>query len=168
MGLAVHLVMRERRPDTWPGILIPRFAPYAGRVHGRLCETSDFLALVDRFARRPWWLGPLDELLNLVEYFVHHEDVRRAVPSEPRELPAGMEAVLWKRLAASRLLLRGHPARLVAPGFGARSFGEPVVTVTGAPGELALFCFGRQAVARVELDGPEAEVAALRAARLGV
>ena len=46
---------------------------------------------------------------------------------------------------------------------GART---PVVTVTGPPGELLLFAFGRQDHARVDLDGEPDAVAALRHAPL--
>ncbi|MCZ0995811.1 hypothetical protein O1L44_25940 [Streptomyces noursei] len=46
--------------------------------------------------------------------------------------------------------------------------GTPVVTVTGEPGELTLFAFGRLDAAKVELDGDEDAVAKLRAAQLGV
>ena len=40
--------------------------------------------------------------------------------------------------------------------------GTPVVTVTGEPSELLLFAFGRQRVARVELEGDQDAVTAMR------
>jgi len=40
--------------------------------------------------------------------------------------------------------------------------------VTGPPGELLLYLFGRQAAADVEVDGPEAAIDALRGAHLGM
>ncbi len=46
--------------------------------------------------------------------------------------------------------------------------GAPVVTVTGEPGELVLFLYGRQAAARVELDGDKDAVARVLEAELGV
>ncbi|MFE3938022.1 TIGR03085 family protein, partial [Streptomyces goshikiensis] len=46
--------------------------------------------------------------------------------------------------------------------------GTPVVTVTGDPGELTLFCFGRQDAAAVELDGPPEAIAKLTVAELGI
>jgi len=42
------------------------------------------------------------------------------------------------------------------------------VTVTGEPGELVLFCFGRQQVADVQLDGDAETVERLRNASFGV
>lgn len=46
--------------------------------------------------------------------------------------------------------------------------GAPVVTVTGEPGELTLFCFGRQASASVTLDGEKEAVARLTTTELGL
>jgi hypothetical protein len=43
-----------------------------------------------------------------------------------------------------------------------------VVTVTGEPGELTLFLFGRQDVARVKLDGDKEAVAQAHDATLGL
>lgn len=42
------------------------------------------------------------------------------------------------------------------------------MTVTGEPGELTLFCFGRQDAAAVNLDGDKEAVAMLTRARLGI
>ena len=46
--------------------------------------------------------------------------------------------------------------------------GEPVVTATGAPVDLALFLGGRTGAAQVELSGPADAVAAVRSASFGV
>ena len=59
---------------------------------------------------------------------------------------------------------------LEAPGFGrieARR-GTPHVHLLGPPGELLLFVFGRQDVARVEVSGPPDAAERLRTARLGL
>jgi hypothetical protein len=59
---------------------------------------------------------------------------------------------------------------VAAPGHGSRATGRggPAVTVSGEPGELLLFLFGRQAHARVELTGPEEITARMRTARYGI
>ena len=46
--------------------------------------------------------------------------------------------------------------------------GTPVVTVSGEPSELLLFAYGRQQVARVELEGDEDAVSRVREANLGL
>jgi uncharacterized protein (TIGR03085 family) len=117
------------------------------------------------------------EQANLLEYLVHHEDVRRAADGwQPRELPDAVQAAVWRRLPyAMRLTMRGAPVgiALVAPGRGelrtarARRHGV-AVTVSGTPVELALFAFGRHGVAQVDLDGKPQDVEAVRGARMGI
>ncbi|MEH1169412.1 TIGR03085 family metal-binding protein [Micromonospora sp. CPCC 205539] len=175
--LAAHLLVRERRPDAASGLLLPPLRGYAERVRLRLAARP-YAELVAQVRRPPVWSpvsNPLaDELVNTMEFFIHHEDVRRAGPGwRPRELPPGLQAALWKRVGPlARLTLRRFPADLYvqAPGHGEISVGrggEPL-RVVGAPAELALFLSGRQRVARVQLDGPAAAARQLRNANLGM
>ncbi|MEV1287608.1 TIGR03085 family metal-binding protein [Micromonospora sp. NPDC049679] len=175
--LAAHLVVRERRPDALPGVRLPALRGYSERVT-RAVATQPYPRLIDQVRRPPWW-SPLsnpvtDALANTLEFFVHHEDVRRARPDwQPREIPAGEQAALWKPASLiARLRLRRFPATLLiqATGFGERTTGaggEPVRLV-GAPGELVMFLTGRQRAARVQLDGSPALIERLRTAKLGV
>ncbi|MGN9808646.1 TIGR03085 family metal-binding protein [Micromonospora sp. BQ11] len=175
--LAAHLVLRERRPDAAGGLLLPPLRGHAERVRRRLAA-QPWARLVGQVRRPPAW-SPVsnrltDELVNTMEFFIHHEDVRRARAGWlPRDLPAGLHRALWKRVAPlARLGLRRIPADVFvqAPGYGELSVGrggEPV-RVVGAPGELALFLSGRQRVARVQVAGPTAAVERLRAADLGM
>ncbi|GAA4898017.1 uncharacterized protein (TIGR03085 family) [Stackebrandtia albiflava] len=172
--LAAHLVVRERRPDSALGIVLPAFADRAEAIRRRY-RARPFEELVGMLRRPPWWSpvsNPVVEpFADTVEFFVHHEDVRRAAPGwRPRELPRAAAKDLWGRLGVARLLLRrtGLTVTLAAPGFGRRTFGRNGVdaVVTGEPGELLLFCFGRGERSRVELSGPAAE--RLRSARLGL
>src|SRR5688572_25102306 len=82
-GLLAHLLLRERRLDAAAGILIKRLAGRTERVQ-REIAAGDFDALLAQLRKPPWFspagLAPLDELVNLSEMFVHHEDVRRAPP----------------------------------------------------------------------------------------
>ncbi|WP_200209767.1 TIGR03085 family metal-binding protein [Micromonospora coerulea] len=174
--LAAHLVVRERRPDAAVGILLPPLRGHGEAVRRRVAARP-YAELVARVRRPPAW-SPVsnrltDELVNAMEFFIHHEDVRRARPGWlPRDLPAGLSALLWKRAAVlGRMALRRFPADLLvqAPGFGELTLGRggERLRVVGAPGELALFLSGRQRVSRVQLDGPAALAERLRAARLG-
>ncbi|HEX2770801.1 MAG TPA: TIGR03085 family metal-binding protein, partial [Micromonosporaceae bacterium] len=171
--LAAHLVLRERRPDAAGGIALRPLRGYAERVR-RALASRPYPQLVDAVRRPPWWSpvsNPLvDGLANTVEFFVHHEDVRRAQPAwKPRELPPGHQAALWRRgLPLGRLGLRRFPASVLvqAPGFGEATAGAggERVRLVGEPGELLLFLTGRQRVARVQLDGPAPLTARLRGA----
>ncbi|MEH0934877.1 TIGR03085 family metal-binding protein [Micromonospora psammae] len=175
--LAAHLVVRERRPDAAGGIVLPPLRGYAERVRRRIAARP-WPQLVGQVRRPPAWspLGnPLtDELANTMEFFVHHEDVRRARPGwSPRDLPAGLQARLWKPAGLlARVALRRFPADLLiqAPGFGELSVGRggERLRLVGAPGELTLFLSGRQRVARVQIDGPQPLADRLRTAPLGL
>jgi uncharacterized protein (TIGR03085 family) len=134
--------------------------------------------VVDEVRNPPWWSplsNPLtDELANGMEFFIHHEDVRRAAPGwTPRVLDTGEQKALWNsvRLMA-RLSLRklGFPVRLRAPGFGEVKIGGdgPGATVTGEPGELTLFVSGRQRAAKVEIEGSPEIAERLRTASFGM
>ena len=46
--------------------------------------------------------------------------------------------------------------------------GRPTARLTGRPGELLLYLFGRQAAARVEVSGPGEAVGAVERARFGM
>ncbi|NUP02086.1 MAG: TIGR03085 family protein, partial [Nonomuraea sp.] len=167
--LAAHLVLRERRPDAMGGIGISALAGYTASVQNGLKAKHPYPELVG-LVREPggvYGLLPfLDTAVNTLEYFVHHEDVRRAQPGwEPRELPADLDRLMWKRVSAgARIMLRRSPVRLVLrrTGGGVALGGAREganVQVTGTASELLLFCFGRQAHARVELTGDDDAVA---------
>jgi len=172
--LAAHLVVRDRRPDSGPGLLVPAFAGWTETVRRGALGSLGYQELVDKVARPPWWSPVSNPLLhepvNLMEYFIHHEDVRRAQPDwQPRELPTDLESALWRRLGVLRLMLRRVPAAVTldAPGHGELSTGkggDAAVRITGSPGELVLFCSGRQRVAQVDVTGPAEITERLRTA----
>jgi len=185
--LAAHLVLRERRPDAGIGILGGPLAAYTRSVQARIAARTPFSKLIELIRTGPPKLSPLslpgvDERANTVEFFVHHEDVRRAQPAaEPRELDPGLSEQLWRRLGMARLIMRHAPVgvelvradAVPTGGSEARPAGAkvrvtvkartPVVVVTGTPAELTMWTMGRTGAARVELDGSDAAVAALRA-----
>ena len=88
--LTAHLVLREYRLDAAPGITVPALAGYTAKVQKQITESTDWDALLAKFAAGPPLYSPLkllDSLANVTEMFVHHEDVRRAVPGwQPRAL----------------------------------------------------------------------------------
>jgi len=171
--LAAHLIVRATRPDAGAGIVIRGLAGHTKRVQDRVAA-RDWSDLVAGVRRRPLWIAPVDEAINRVEYFIHHEDVRRAQPGwQPRRLGAEFEAALWSRVRAqARLVLRRTPATVTvtSPGHGTVTAGRggPPVDLVGPPGELLLFLSGRQAHARVDLAGPEEITERMRGARYGV
>ncbi|WIM98170.1 TIGR03085 family metal-binding protein [Actinoplanes oblitus] len=173
--LAAHLVIRDRRPDASAGMFVPALAAHGERV--RLAKAAlPYPDLIDEMRDPPVWSpvsNPLtDGLANTMEFFIHHEDVRRAGPDwEPRPLEAGQQAALWRSVKLTcRIALRrlGVPAEVAADGFPPVRTGEhPRARIAGDAGELALFFSGRQRVARVRIDGDPAVVERLRGAKLG-
>jgi uncharacterized protein (TIGR03085 family) len=182
--LAAHLVIREARPIAAMGILVKPLASVTRRAQNATKERTAFPDLVERVRKGPpvWAptrLGPLDEAANTVEFFVHHEDLRRGVGDGPRELDRALSDELWDRVRRqARLMFRTVPVgvtlvRTEHDGSPrqtalAKAANPEMVTVSGPAGELVLFATGRQEAARVELTGDDAAVARLRGAKLGV
>jgi uncharacterized protein (TIGR03085 family) len=177
-GLAAHLVLRERRPDAAAGVMGGPLAGYTARVQRQYLSRYSYPELIALFRTGPPMLSPFaipgaDEAANTVEYFVHHEDVRRAAEGwTERPLDAGLSEVLWKRLKGARLFLRSAPTGVVlareANGkldLVVAKTAAPSVTVTGSPAELTLWSMGRTGAAHVTLDGQEEAVAQLTAWR---
>jgi uncharacterized protein (TIGR03085 family) len=178
--LAAHLVLRDSRPDLAVGQYVPALR---GRLDEAQRATADgpWEPLVERVRRgpprlSPTWIPRVDELVNLGEYFIHHEDVLRAQPRAERRTPdVGLQRALWDTVkGGSRLFLRKVPTGvvLVAEGYGRHAAKRPTdlgtVVLRGAPGELVLFVSGRSRVADVEVEGSPEAVAEVEAADLGL
>lgn len=175
--LVAHLLVRESRPLAGLGIAIP---PLAGLAEREMAKVSrkDFGVLVEKLrdpGLTPYALKPVEKLANTLEFFVHHEDLRRAQPGwEPRTLDPADEHRLWAAIkGGGKLAARktGVPLRIrrsdVADHSATLRRGSDPVTVTGLPSELVLFFFGRDRTRGLEFDGPAEAIAKLRAAKMG-
>jgi uncharacterized protein (TIGR03085 family) len=176
--LAAHLVVRERRPDAAAGILLPAASRYGESVRLKTAD-QPWEQLVDLVRSgppvlSPTRLGAVDRLINTNEFFIHHEDVRRAQPDwAPRPPDEGLDAALWTALGRfAKVGLRRAPTGVVIDtGDGRRvtaKDAKPSVEVRGPVPEVVLFTSGRQDHARVELLGPSSAIATLRGAQLGL
>jgi uncharacterized protein (TIGR03085 family) len=190
--LTAHLVLRERSAVELLGRLPNRrLQRIAQRQIDDLVAREPYERLIEIFdagpswrdARLPvpaalvWSLPPVRDRANLLEYLVHHEDVRRAAPGwTPRPLAVAEQRAVWRRLpVAARLTLRKVSVGLVLawPSHGEirtrrAKQGGPVVTVTGDPVELALFTFGRIDVAQVGYDDEPDDIARVRGADISI
>ena len=174
--LAAHLVVRERRLDATPGIMVPALAGYTEKVQRRTAAASEYDELLDKVASGPPMYSPfkvLDPVANMGEMYIHHEDVRRAQPDwEPRPLADATIKALTRSLPVmARLTMAKAPARVTLRTPQGRDVatvgkGRPVV-ITGELQELLLFISGRDAV-RLDFDGDPAAVDAVRANRRGL
>jgi len=175
--LAAHLWIRETDPVGAGGIVA---RPLAGFLERRMAETKarwPYDELVDKVRNGParfsvFAIPGVDEGANTTEYFVHHEDVRRADdPAQPpRDLGDDVEGWLWRRLKLlARAQFRRSPVGVVleregtvdehgAPETIRAAAGARIVTAVGRPSELTLLAHGRTGAAQVRLVGEPDDV----------
>ena len=151
--LAAHLVVRERNPlaGARDPPRRPRSRPAHRAADGARKGQRLPRALVERVRTGPP-LGPcavpgLRTLLNLIEYVVHHEDVRRANGLGPRTDRADLAGRACGACCAARRRLdaaqgrRRRACELERPGGGAvvARPGPARCALTGEPVELLLY-----------------------------
>jgi uncharacterized protein (TIGR03085 family) len=177
--IAAHLVLRERDNLAGPGLVVPGAWGHLAERRQAALARQDFTWLTAELKSGPppgfFRIGWVRRLASLNEFFVHHEDVRRANGRGPRANEPGMDEALWRNVRRGRWFLtrrlRGVGLELQWAGTGkavrARR-GQPAARIAGPPGELLLYLFGRQEVAQVEVSGPAAAVETVRRARFGM
>jgi uncharacterized protein (TIGR03085 family) len=177
--LAAHLVLREHDVVAAPGLVVGGgWARFAEQRRTEL-KGSAFTALVDTIRSGPppgfFQIGWVRRFPNLNEFFVHHEDVRRANHLGPRATPPGEDAALFRNVARAPWFLarrlRGVGLDLEWAGTGkvvrARR-GHPTARLRGVPGELLLYLFGRSDSADVDITGSPEAIEALARTRFGM
>jgi uncharacterized protein (TIGR03085 family) len=160
--LAAHLYVRERDPIAASGILIRPLAGLHDQGIASVERRLPYETVVERIRTGP--PGPMrivDPLVNLSEFFIHHEDVRRGggdtTPRDRAEI-ADVEAALWqvlrrmasfmtRRIAGVAVDLVSDDGELIRTGHAAQR-----LTLVGRPGELTLYLSGRQAAAHVQVE----------------
>jgi uncharacterized protein (TIGR03085 family) len=168
-------VVRERKPIAALGLVVKPLAENLRKTMERTSTTNSYDGLVAQVrSGPPALLRPFDAAMNMSEFFIHHEDVRRGggdTTPRPESDIADIEEALWgslgrgshKSLGATGLDLVHSDGRVIH----ARP-GTAVATLTGRPGEIVLYLSGRKDAAQVELGGPPEAVDALRRARFGI
>lgn len=178
--LLAHLLVRERRPDAAGGIVVPALARYTERVRLAAADRP-FGDMVHDFRHGPpvwavpWSVPLLGDRANLFEFYVHHEDVRRARPGwTPRPEDRRLDDALWSSLKVmGRVLFRHSPVGVTLRSTDradvvARRAPNGVLVV-GLPSEITLVAFGRATeLARVVIQGDAEHIAAFEASARGV
>lgn len=177
--LAAHLIVRERDYLAAPGLVLPGAWSRLAERRQRVLALRDFSWLVARLRSGPpagfFRIGWVRRVPTLNEFFVHHEDLRRANGRGARLNGQAMDEALWANIRRGSWFLarrlRGAGLELEWAGTAkiirARR-GEPAARIAGSPGELLLYLFGRQGAADVAVSGPDVAVAAVRRVRLGM
>jgi uncharacterized protein (TIGR03085 family) len=170
--LLAHLLVLERRfLVSLLGLAVPSVAATAEHRMASL-PWLDMVELL-RSGRATWLPGrvPTDGM-EFLRLYVHHEDLRRAVPGwAPRPREIYRDDTLWHAAAGlGRLAYRRSPVavRLERPGGGSWEVraGPRPVTLRGEPGELVVHMCRRPSVA-VRTLGPQSDVELALAARPG-
>jgi uncharacterized protein (TIGR03085 family) len=174
--LAAHLWVRETDPIGASGIVAKPLSSLYERRIAEIKQRWEFSELVDRVRRGParfsiFAIPGVDEGANTTEFFIHHEDVRRAgdSPQTSRQLGDDVEEWMWRRLKLlGRAWFRRVQVGVVLERLGSADAdgapetiravsGTSTVTLVGTPSELMLYAHGRTSVAEIKLVGePEA------------
>jgi uncharacterized protein (TIGR03085 family) len=175
--LLAHLLVREGNPIASSGIWVPGLGGITQWAMDRTAR-DDLDTLVGRLRSpglSPAAIPLVDKAFNTLEFYIHHEDIRRAQPSwEPRELTSYEQSQIWaalKRLGRSLVRNAGVPVtmhRTDKDKSVVLKGGSDPVTISGLPGEVALFLYGRSQHDGVTCDGPEESIATLGSATLGL
>ncbi len=160
--LAAHLVLREHFRRWTDDRMAAEKARGLPELVARLRAGAPLI---------PWRLPRIRNVLNGLEYFIHHEDVRRANGRGPRTDVGDLEALSWRMtgFTARRLVRRIRPfgLELVCPDGEKRTFGSsPRAILSGPATELVLYLSGRRSAAHVNLGGPADAVAAVERAKI--
>jgi len=162
--LAAHLVLREhyrRWSDAQRAVEKAKGLP---ALVARLRAGAPLI---------PWRLPRIREVFNGLEYFIHHEDVRRANGRGPRPPIADLEALAWRMIgySARRLerRIRPHGLELIRPDGERRRYGSgDMATLSGPATELTLYLGGRRSAAQVTLGGAAAAAAAVERTKISL
>ncbi len=165
--LAAHLLARETRPDAVPGMTLALTHPWTERVERGIRDRLAYREVVARLRQGPPLLS-IGRLAgwraDVAEWFVHHEDVRRANGLAPRpdsEDQRRLDDAIWSVLPFFAPLL-AHPVHatviLVSEDGRRRRArrGLGAVEVHGRPSELLLALFGRPGAVVQAIGDPEA------------
>ncbi|MGO8864298.1 MAG: maleylpyruvate isomerase family mycothiol-dependent enzyme [Acidimicrobiales bacterium] len=164
LDLAAHLALREHF-KRWNGERMS------------MEKARGFPVLIGRLRTGPplvpWRVPRIRTLLNGGEYFIHHEDVRRANGRDRRTDRPDLEPIAWRmtgfigRRVARQI--RPHGLELRGPRGKHRHFGSAGgAVVSGEPTELLLFLSGRRDAAQVGVEGSADAMVALRNASTGI
>ena len=179
LDLAAHLVLREHDVFAAPGLVIPGAW---GRFAEQRCDLLEQVGLTDlvatiRSGPPPGFfrIGWVRRNGNLNEFFVHHEDVRRANGLGPRTIPPAEQAALFRNVAVAPWFLsrrlNGAGLELVSAGtdkvIRARRGSQPLACL-GFPARYSWSSLDDATPAEVELTGSSEAVEAVRRTSFGM
>jgi uncharacterized protein (TIGR03085 family) len=162
--LAAHLVLREHYHRWSDSQRAAEKAKGFPAVVARLRAGAPLI---------PWRIPRIRNVFNGIEFFIHHEDVRRANGRGPRAEMPDLEALAWRMTgySARRVARRIRPyaLELARPDGQTKTFGSgTTATLSGPASELILYLGGRRGAAQVTLEGPDVATAAVDHAKMAI
>jgi uncharacterized protein (TIGR03085 family) len=162
--LTAHLVLREHFKRWGDERMSQEKAQGFGTLVGRLRAGAPLV---------PWRLPKARTLLNGLEYFIHHEDLRRANGLTRRTDRPDLDDLAWSAVGLTgrglARKIRPYGLEISRPGGSSRQFGKaPRATLIGEPSEIVLYLSGRRDAAEVRVEGDPAAVAVLRDTESGL
>lgn len=175
--LLVHLLIRERRPDAAAGIVLPVLKKWQSKIEAEYAN-REFSELVELFKSGPGLFSPfaipkVDEIANLIEFVIHHEDIRRGQPDwKIRENVDELQAEIKRRLPKFSLLaLRRSPVGVLMVDSSGKQIwlkrGTTAVELHGEPIEVLLYLSGRQQQSQVSIHGSPGAIATFERIKFG-
>lgn len=156
--VAAHLIVRE-------GLIAPIGIIFQSlhKIHDyaiKRVEAKGHEYIIARVRKFPWYMPAV---VNVAEFYVHNEDILRGGLQLHRPAPSGEAAeLLWKSLRGIAKVRSNMVADLGNLTLVNRQTGEEIAvraknsskstTITGDPGELLLFFYGRRRAARVKVS----------------
>jgi uncharacterized protein (TIGR03085 family) len=176
---AAHLILRERDHLAGPGLVLPGAWGRLAERRRRALALRDFTWLIATIRSGPppgfFRIGWVRRVPSLNEFFVHHEDVRRANGRGPRTNEHAMDEALWRNVSRAPWFLarRPHGAGLELQWAGTAQTvrarrGNPLP----ASPDLQANCCSTSSAGRAQhmsrVSGPDAAIEAVRRARFGM
>ncbi|MEP7045084.1 MAG: TIGR03085 family metal-binding protein [Ilumatobacteraceae bacterium] len=177
--LLAHLLVRERRPDGAAGMFVPFLRKHAADVTKSFAD-QPWEDMIKLFREGPpmlsvWAIPVVGDKANLGEFFIHHEDVRRAADVwAPRDGNEARDEALWKPLKLmGRVLFRKSPVGVTLRSAGREDIvakkAESGVILVGLPGEIVIHASGRPLdKVRLVVQGDPADIEAFEASPRGM
>src|SRR5262245_13973992 len=124
--LAAHLVLREHDYLAGPGLVLPGVWGRFAERRRRALALRGFAWLVATIRSGPppgfFRIGWVRRFPELHEFFVHHEDVRRANGREARTNPPAEDSALFQNVARAPWFLTRRPRGAgLDPGWAVRA-----------------------------------------------
>ena len=177
--LAAHLVLRERDYLAGPGLVLPGAWGRLAEQRRRALALRDFAWLIATIRSGPppgfFRIGWVRRLPSLNEFFVHHEDVRRANGRGPRTNEHAMDEALWRNVSRAPGSSHGDCAAQDSSFSGRgplRPFEHGEGNLLPASPDLQASCCSTSSVGRARhmsrWAGLTAAVEAVRRARFGM